>query len=337
MLINNPKSFYLSDEENEKVFEKKVLVKANRHYDFTPQSNPKVFLSGGLPGAGKTNLIDKEKKMMEKDNHSKLFIANSDEMRPYHPRYAEALKLFGTEAGSAVHHDATIFSDKLIDYALNEKADFIIDSTLKNPKKTEEILSKLQNANYRIKVSMLTVNEYESMQGILNRYAEQYRDNPTTARFVDQRFIKIGKEDMLLSAEVIDKKCIHEFKLLDREHNILYDSTKDFNRSAKEVMYESTQLKNFSSERREKLIQSWEQLIEKLKEYSVPLHIQDKAETIHNELKVELLHAKDDSDFWEDFSKEVADLNKELISDSMENREEIEIDKEYEDNVRRNH
>jgi len=286
----NPKSFYLSELENKTIFEEEVLLEAKEDYNFSYQNNPTVFLSAGLPGAGKTNLINEEKLVMQGDSNLEVFIANSDEMRPYHPRYKEAVQLFGAEAGSAIHHDAVIFSDKLIDYALEERADFIIDSTLRDPKKTEEMISKLQAENYNVKVSMLAVNEYESMQGILNRYAEQYRDNPITARFVDQRFIKVGKEAMPISAEVIDGKNIKQFKILDREHNLLYDSTKDFDKSAKDVMIESTKLSNFSSEKIDRLTSSWDEVINKLREYDVPLDIQNKANVIHDELKSELIN-----------------------------------------------
>jgi len=35
-------------------------------------------------------------------------------MRPYHPKFKEAVEIFGSDAGAAVHHDATIFSEKQI-------------------------------------------------------------------------------------------------------------------------------------------------------------------------------------------------------------------------------
>lgn len=326
----DPKSFYLSKLENQKIFEEEVLLEAKEDYDFSSRTNPIVFLSAGLPGAGKTNLINEEKLMMQGDSNLEVFIANSDEMRPYHPRYKEAVKLFGAEAGSAIHHDAVIFSDKLIDHALKERADFIIDSTLRDPKKTEEMISKLQAENYNVKVSMLAVNEYESMQGILNRYAEQYRDNPVTARFVDQRFIKVGKEAMPISAEVIDSKNIKQFKILDREHNLLYDSTKDFDKSAKDVIIESTKLSNFSSDKIDRLSSSWDEVINKLREYDVPLDIQSKATVIHDELKNELINSQDDDTFWKNLSKEADDIRN-------ENKDKPEIlTNEVDDNIRRN-
>jgi len=277
---SNPKSFYLSEDENEEIFRSAVLNDALKDYDFSPSDKPTVFLSAGLPGAGKTNLI-----FTAKNANERMFIANSDEMRPSHPLYEQAVKLYGSEAGSAVHHDAVIFSDKLIDYALENKVNFIIDSTLKDPKKTDALLERLQKHNYHIHVSMIAVNEYESMHGILNRYVEQYRLYPMTARFVDKRFIDVGKVNIPLSAEVILQKNIQEFKIFDRDHKLLYASTKDAKKSVKEVLEKATDLNTFNSEKIEKLTASWESLMVKLKTVNVPSHIMIKAEKIYEALK----------------------------------------------------
>jgi predicted kinase len=278
---SNPKSFYLSDEENEEVFRSSVLNDALKDYDFSPSSKPTVFLSAGLPGAGKTNLI-----YTAKNSNEKMFIANSDEMRPSHPNYEQAVKLYGSEAGSAVHHDAVIFSDKLIAYALDKRVNFIIDSTLKDPKKTEALLTMLQKHNYHIKVSMIAVNEYESMHGIFNRYVEQYKLYPMTARFVDKRFIDIGKVNIPLSAEIIHHKNIQEFKIFDRNHKLLYDSTKEVEKSVREVMINAINLNRFSPKKIKKLNTSWKSLMMKLEKAKVPPHIMLKAKEIYEELEI---------------------------------------------------
>jgi len=219
--LNNPKSFYLTEEENEKIFKTKIISTLKKDFDLSESINPTVYLTAGLPGAGKSSLVES---MIKETKNDKTFIANSDEMRPYHPNFDKAVKMFGSEAGAAVHKDASIFSEKSIKYAIEQKATFIIDGTMRDPKKAEELISSLQNNNYTIKITMIAVNEYESLHGVFNRYATQYEVNPATARFVDPKYIEEGKLTILESAKMIHNKNIDEFIVVDRNHTVLYNS-----------------------------------------------------------------------------------------------------------------
>ena len=278
---NNPKSFHLSNEENQKVFKEEVIPNIVQLYDFTSSNSPTVSLTGGLPGAGKSALVNE---MLKENPKRDTFIANSDELRPFHPQFKEAVELFGVKAGMAVHNDATIFSEKLIDYAQDKKVNFIIDSTLKDPEKTEKLIDSLQNNNYNVKVTMIAVNEFESIHGIFNRYAEQYKDNPKTARFVNPKFIAIGKENIPKSAEVIEKKNIQEFKIIDRDHKLLYNSQENPKISAKATIQEKTDLKNWDKSKIDKLVENWNRVVAKLENIKAPQTIQESAKNIKKDL-----------------------------------------------------
>jgi len=287
--FNNPKSFYLSEDENQKVFTNNIIPKYIKEYDFKSSNNPIVFLTGGLPGAGKSALVNIFRKKL---NNDKTFVANSDEMRPFHPKYEEAMEKFGSEAGAAVHHDATIFSEKLINYAIEKKTNFIIDGTLKDPKKANTLINTLHNNGYNINITMIAVNKYESLHGIFNRYAEQYLNNPATARFVNPKFIEIGKQQILKSVEVISSKNINRFTIIDRDRNILYDSNIHKDKSPVAIMKDSTNLKNWNQDKRDKLLNNFEKVIQKLKDYKAPQNIIDMAKDIQKDLILEIKNIK---------------------------------------------
>ena len=266
---NDLSTFYLFKEENQRVFEKEIIPRFIKRFDFTSSKNPTVYLTAGLPGAGKSALVEE---MINESKNSKIFIANSDEMRPYHPKYHEAVEKFGSSAGVAIHKDATIFSNKLIEYAIKCKTDFIIDSTLKDPKKAEELISALQDSKYFIKVTMIAVNEYESLHGIYNRFAHQYKANPATARFIDAKLIIKGKEAIAQSIKMLHRKNIDELKIIDRDHNLLYDSKVD-KKAPYTIIESATSLQNFSKEKLSNLIDIWDKLIKKLKTIQAPTEV----------------------------------------------------------------
>ena len=161
--INNPRSFYLSKEENQRVFKQEIVPVLKKDFDLSKSKNPTVYLTAGLPGAGKSTLAVY---MLEETKNSQTFIANSDEMRPFHPYFKEAVEMFGSDAGFAVHRDASIFSEKSIAYAQEQKANFIVDGTMRDSKKAKELILSLKANNYTIKVTAIAVNKYESLHGI---------------------------------------------------------------------------------------------------------------------------------------------------------------------------
>ena len=281
---NDLSTFYLSKEENQRVFEKEIIPRFIKRFDFTLSKNPTVYLTAGLPGAGKSALVEE---MINESKNSKIFIANSDEMRPYHPKYHEAVEKFGSSAGVAIHKDATIFSNKLIEYAIKCKTDFIIDSTLKDPKKAEELISALQDSKYFIKVTMIAVNEYESLHGIYNRFAHQYEANPATARFIDAKLIIKGKEAISQSIKMLYRKNIDELKIIDRDHNLLYDSKVD-KKAPYTIIERATSLQNFSKEKLSNLIDIWDNLIKKLKTIQAPTEVIKSANELNEQLKKEI-------------------------------------------------
>jgi len=277
---NNPHSFYLTEEENQKIFEFKIIPTLEKDFDLPKSKHPTVYLTAGLPGAGKSSLINKMKNEIGND---RVFVANSDEMRRYHPKYKEALLLYGSNAGQAIYKDSSIFSEKSIQYAIDKKVDFIIDGTMKEPDKAEKLLSFFQKQNYSIKVTMIAVNEYESLQGIFNRYAEQYKVNPITARFVDPKFVKPGMLGILDSAKIIDEKNIDEFKIIDRDHTVIFDSKID-NKSPVEIIKTATDIQNWSKPKIDKMQNIWQETIYKLQEVKTLDEIISMAKSINNEM-----------------------------------------------------
>ena len=278
---SNPRSFYLSKEENQEVFETKIIPELKKDYDFTKSNDPTVLLTAGLPGAGKSSVV---LKFLDELNNKQTFIANSDEMRSFHPLYDKAMEIFGSNAGAAIYKDSSIFSEKSINYALEQKSNFIIDGTMKDVKKAEELVNMLQSHNYQVKVTMLAVNEYESLHGVFNRYAMQYKANPATARFVNPKYIKEAKAVMENVGDMLYEKDAL-YKILDREHNILYDSSKEYDKKPSEIIKESTHVLNWKPEKLEKLKDNWKKLVEILYYVDAPKEVIDSAKLIMKEVE----------------------------------------------------
>jgi hypothetical protein len=213
-----PEDYQLSNLEAQDYFKKEILPELKESYDFSEKMQPKAYFTGGLPGAGKSKIVEQ----LEKEN-PKIPIIDVDDLRKHHPNSDIIQKHFGESASSITHPDAVKFAYLFKKEIFENRADYVLDSTLRNPKSAQFELGQALNHGYDVRVTLVAVHEFESLQGTLSRYARQLERNPTEARFVDYNFIKEGASSIADSVELIDKLPVNEFKIVTRDQNIIYD------------------------------------------------------------------------------------------------------------------
>ena len=107
-----------TDKELELVFEK--ILKMYKS-SYSPKENPKVFLLGGQPGAGKTGL---ENMINAEDEYISI---SGDDFREYHPKFKEINLEHGREASKYTQQWCGAITEKLIEALGKEKYNLIMD------------------------------------------------------------------------------------------------------------------------------------------------------------------------------------------------------------------
>jgi len=278
-------SYVLSEAENKAVFDTKILPELQNKFDFTAQEQPTLFFTGGLPGAGKSKIVDEIQEKYDKPN---IIIADPDAFRKEHPAIKIIQKEFGHNASIITHPDASRWAKRTLDEAMTQKADIIKDGTLNSATNLEKLLEKASANGYKAEIQIKAVNEYESLEGVFGRYANQYASKPHEARFVPPSYVKESKVKIEQTAQKIQEMDVHAFKVIDRDGNTIYDQALHKEDSAQQMMQEATDLKNYSKEQQGLLQEKWQSTIHRLKEVNAPAHIQRSAKEIHHEFNKEL-------------------------------------------------
>jgi len=279
--------YILSPEQNRQRFEEKILPELKKSYDFTSQENPTLHFTGGLPGAGKGDIV---KDIKAHYDTPKILIADPDEFRKYHPKIEEIQEKFGPDASIITHPDASMFAKHTMNEALDNKINIIKDGTLNNAQNLEKLVTTAKAKGFEQEITIKAVNEYESLEGAFSRYARQYADEEQRhkARFVPPAYIKESKIKIEETAESIKDLDVKEFKIISRDGDIIYDQAIHHNASAKTMMQEATNLKNYPQEKIEALRENWDTTINRLKEIEAPQQVQESAKEIRHELATEL-------------------------------------------------
>ena len=240
-----------TNEELELVFQKILKMYMS---SYSSSKNPKVFLLGGQPGAGKSGL---ENMLNLKDEYISI---SGDDYREYHPRFKEINLEYGKEASKYTQQWAGQITEKLIEKLAKEKYNLIIEGTLRTAQLPLKEANRFKKLGYEVELYVLAVKPEKSYLGTLLRYEEMIKWGKIP-RMTPKEHHDLVVKNIGDNLEIIyNSKAFDNIKLFDRENNLLYNYKENYDINPKNILenefnseWKLEEIKNF----REK----WENLI----------------------------------------------------------------------------
>lgn len=158
--------FILSEQEREKIFNERIAPSflANA----VSNEHPIAIIFGGQPGSGKSSLI-----RMIKEIKTDFSVINGDDLRGYHPNMYEFLRQDEKNASDLVQPDCNFWIEKLIDLAAKNKANIIIEGTMRRPAVPLVTAQMLKKEGYQVEAYVVVVPPEISLASIFYRYELQ--------------------------------------------------------------------------------------------------------------------------------------------------------------------
>lgn len=138
-----------------------------------PSANPKALMTGGLPGAGKSSVLDARFKGWK----SEYVHVDSDSIKLMLAK-ADGLKTLGPNA-AAYHEEADLILGRVFAMAIKEKKSILYDGTMRNSSRINNLMSEFKRAGYNTTAVYADLPLEKSMVRSIGR---AYGD---TGRFVD--------------------------------------------------------------------------------------------------------------------------------------------------------
>ena len=158
----------LSLSEHKRIFEREI--KPDNLEGLEPVLRPKMFMLGGQPGAGKSNV----RQAITKKFPNALTV-DPDELRTYHPRYVQLVKEDPDNAAGRVHYDASKWAAELREVAVELKLNIIFDTSLGgNVNTTVSVAKDAAKAGYDVEVHVAAVSIEASRQAVRKRFEEAH-------------------------------------------------------------------------------------------------------------------------------------------------------------------
>ena len=151
----------------------------------TPVSNPKAFIWGGPPGAGKSSgMMKVSKKYL--DNNS--FIISGDDYRKYHPNFDQIVKLYGDKWVDQTSKWSAAVFNRILEKASTLNYNLQIEGTMRTSKAPLDTANKLLGIGYDVNFSVVLAPKELCWKSTIERYNNQ-KEQGEIARAVDKGYM----------------------------------------------------------------------------------------------------------------------------------------------------
>jgi len=174
--------------------------------------NPKAFLLGGQGASGKSVLT---KKILKSYALSCLSI-NGDDYRLYHPDYKHLIKFDIENFSTLTQPFSAYFTEHLIDEAITNRYNVIIEGTMRNSETTMKTATKLKQAGFEVHAAIIAAHPKLTEMGVYLRFFEEY-SMTGFGRLAEINSHNAATEGVLKTADIL-----HDMKNIDFIHIYSY-------------------------------------------------------------------------------------------------------------------
>ena len=172
----------------------------------TTYEKPKIIFIGGIPGSGKTLLINKTKEMFSNEDFA---VIEADNYRMY---------LNNSSFVEDTAKDANFLEEQAIYYAIENKKNIINISTLRAYEFIDNLIKeKVLKNNYEIYLYIIVTNELESILSTYERYIIDKNNSKSFARLNKLEYFTSACDGFKKGFEYLTKQdYVKEVKLFKR-------------------------------------------------------------------------------------------------------------------------
>ena len=251
-----------TDEELEKQFKKILYFYKSR---YSPTENPKVFLLGGQPGAGKSGLENAI------NIENEYISISGDDYREYHPKFEELNIRYGKESSKYTQQWAGEITERLIKELGKEKYNLIIEGTLRTAELPLKEAYRFKKNGYEVELNIIVVKPEKSYLGTLLRY-EQMITKGKTPRMTPKEHHDLVVNSIGNNLEIIyNSKVFDNIKLFDRENKLLYNYKESPGINPKDIIDKEFKRK-WEKEELNEYKKDWKNLFKMLEERKATLN-----------------------------------------------------------------
>jgi len=260
-----------------------------------PVSQPRIVITGGQPGSGKSKLLEQGKKDFSDEN---VVVINGDDLRSYHPHAEEIFRLDDNKFADRTDPDCREWTKRLFERAIETKRNIVFESTMREADPISKTMKRLKAGGYHLTAKVVASHERFSTTGIFRRYEEQ-KSVKGYGRWSELSSHDAGYSGMLKTVEYIEKHgLVDRLEVYSRSGDLLYANNYDngkWQNSAIALVVIKAERERAPTEAEKANFQSdWRRIFGLLEYRNAPLRDLERARSVFDRLESGL---KNESDF----------------------------------------
>ncbi|WP_163598189.1 zeta toxin family protein [Moraxella catarrhalis] len=212
--------YSVSEEELLRAFNKAWENTKSQRPEIQPVENPKGFVLGGQPAAGKSKSIGRIKSEHFGKN---VLVVNGDKFRELHPHKAAIDAQYGEKSVDYTAQFSSKITQMMIEKAINERLNIIIEGTFRTAQTPINTLKQLKNANYQTGVMIATTDAQTSWQSALGRY-EAMEKAGIPPRYTPKFNHDITVDNLAKNADIVYRSGLADTFVVNNREGKIWDN-----------------------------------------------------------------------------------------------------------------
>ncbi|NJL70871.1 MAG: AAA family ATPase [Candidatus Competibacteraceae bacterium] len=275
-------SFKLDERRHQEIYrriEKEVFGETK------PVEHPRVIITGGQPGSGKSKLLEISKEQFPDGN---VVVINGDDLRNYHPRRQQIQKEDDKKFAEKTDPDSREWTRKLFDRAIETKRNIVFESTMREAGPISKTMERLRKDGYHLTAKVVATHERMSTTGIFRRYEEQKAEKGY-GRWSELSSHDAGYEGMPKTVGYIEKHgLVDQLEVYNRAGVLLYSnetSGRQWKKGPRAVeVIEAERQREPTEKERNNFRSDWQRIAELMEDRKAPLIERENARAVYEKL-----------------------------------------------------
>ena len=188
--------------------------------DYYPVKEPKSYILGGQPGAGKSRLNNH----LQKINNGNLVIINGDEYRKSHPNFDKIVEEYGIDFPKYTSSFSSQITERLIEVLSDKKYNLCIEGTLRTTTVPINTCNLLKSKGYNVELDIMATKEKISYLSTQLRYYNFLSKGMIARATPKEHHDMVVKSICTNLNEIYDKKVFDDIKIFNRELEVIFDN-----------------------------------------------------------------------------------------------------------------
>lgn len=209
------------------------------------QKLPALLYVTGLPGCGKSTFVEAAKE--EQPQLKNYLHINFDDLRVYHPRYADHVKNDPVNAAARIDTAVEGLIGWLTEEAAKRQINVLLDDAAMGQDMTRMVLFPFKENGYDISAVAISTPAVVARQSVHLRFEENYAAAKQGQEGIIPRWVNREEQDnapaaLVETVETLEnEKLADRFVVIDRQQNVLYAMGKTPDTNAGEAVRKQQQ------------------------------------------------------------------------------------------------